>query len=83
MARNKYFNHFSYGREQDLVEDLVLETIKIYGHDVRYIPRTIVARDDVFGEDVLSTFDAAAEVEMYVKNVEGFEVMVTFSLALD
>ena len=73
MARNKYFNHFSYGREQDLVEDLVLETIKIYGHDVRYIPRTIVARDDVFGEDVLSTFDAAAEVEMYVKNVEGFE----------
>lgn len=73
MAVNKYFNHFSYGREQDLVEDLTIEAIKVYGHDVRYVPRTIVDRDNLYGEDTLSTFDAAAEVEMYIKNVEGFE----------
>lgn len=73
MATNKYFRNFSYGREQDLVEDLIIESIKVYGHDVRYLPRTIVNRDDLFGEDGLSRFEAAAEVEVYIKNVEGFE----------
>lgn len=73
MATNVYFNHFSYGREQDLVEDLTIEAIKVYGHDVKYIPRTIVARDNLYGEDSLSTFNDAADVEMYIKNVEGFD----------
>lgn len=73
MATNVYFNHFSYGREQDLIEDLTIEAIKVYGHDVKYIPRTIVARDNLYGEDSLSTFNDAADVEMYIKNVEGFD----------
>jgi len=73
MATNKYFNNFSYVREQDLVEDLTIEAIKIYGHDVKYIPKTIVARDNLFGEDPLMKFTTAADVEMYIKNVEGFE----------
>ena len=73
MATNVYFNHFSYGREQDLIEDLTIEAIKIYGHNLKYIPRTIVARDNLYGEDSLSTFNDAADVEMYIKNVEGFD----------
>ena len=73
MAVDKYFNHFNYAREQDLVEDLTIESIKIYGHDVKYVPRTIVARDNLYSEDSLSTFNDAADVEMYIKNVEGFE----------
>lgn len=73
MAVNKYFNHFNYAREQDLVEDLTIESIKIYGHDVKYVPRTITARDNLYGEDPLSAYNDAADVEMYVKNVEGFE----------
>lgn len=73
MATNKYFNNFSYGREQDLVEDLTIEAIKIYGHDVKYLPRTIVNLDHLFGEDTLSSFDEGIDMEMYIKNVEGFE----------
>lgn len=73
MPVNQYFNHFNYAREQDLVEDLIIESIKIYGHSVKYLPRTIVDRDDVWGEDRLSTFNAAAEVEVYIKNVDAFE----------
>ena len=73
MATNVYFNHFSYGREQDLIEDLTIEAIKVYGHNLKYIPRTIVARDNLYGEDSLSTFNDAADVEMYIKNVEGFD----------
>lgn len=73
MAINKYFNNFNYAREQDLVEDLVIESIKIYGHEMKYIPRTVVKRDNLFGEDTLSQFNAAADLEMYIKNVDGFE----------
>ncbi len=73
MAVNKYFNNFAYAREQDLVEDLTIESIKVYGHDMKYIPRTVVKQDNLFGEDTLSTFNTAADVEMYIKNVDGFD----------
>ena len=70
---NSYFNNFSYGREQDLLEDLMLESIKIYGVDCKYIPRDLGTIDNLFGEAVNSSFNNAADLEMYVKNVEGFE----------
>jgi hypothetical protein len=73
MATNKYFNNWTYGREQDTQDDLVVESIKIYGQDVKYMPRTLVKNDALFGEDTLSTFDAAVELEMYIKNTTGFE----------
>ena len=41
MPTNKYFNNFSYAREQDLIEDLNIEAIKVYGHEVKYLPRTL------------------------------------------
>lgn len=70
---NKYFNNYGFSREQDLLEDLILESIKIYGHDVKYLPRTIVKNDELFGEDILSTFDEAISVEVFLKSMEGFE----------
>jgi len=73
MSTNVYFNNFAYAREQDLVEDLTIEAIKIYGHNVKYLPRTRVNTDNLFGEDVLSKFDEAIDIEIYIKNVEGFE----------
>ena len=73
MATNKYFNNFAYAREQDLVEDLTIEAIKIYGHNVKYLPKTISGIDHLFGEDKLLKYETAADVEMYVKNIEGFE----------
>jgi len=73
VATNFYFNNFSNSQEQSLVEDLVTESIKIYGHDVYFLPRTIVARDSLYNQDDLSRFDSAYLVEMYIKNVEGFE----------
>ena len=73
MATNFYFNNFTNSQEQHLIEDLVTESIKIYGHDVYYVPRTIVARDSLYNQDDLSTFDSAYLVDMYIKNVEGFE----------
>ena len=73
MAVNKYFNNFGYKPEQNLVEDLIVESIKQYGHEVKYIPRTLVEEDHIFGEDTLSKFQSAIPVEVYIQNVEGFE----------
>jgi len=73
MTTNKYFNNWTYGREQDTQDDLIVESIKIYGQDVKYMPRTLVKNDALFGEDTLSTFDAAVGLEMYIKNTTGFE----------
>ena len=73
MATNFYFNNFTNSQEQILIEDLVTESIKIYGHDVYYCPKTLVARDSLYNQDDLTKYDDAYLVEMYIKNVEGFE----------
>ncbi len=70
---NKYFNNYGNAREQDVVEDLILESIKLYGHHVKYLPKTMVKNDHLFGEDVLSKFQEAISIEMYLKSMEGFE----------
>lgn len=59
--------------EQRLVEDLIIESLKIYGQDIYYLPRTRIATDDIFDEDTLSQFNAAYPLEMYIQNVDGFE----------
>lgn len=73
MATNFYFNNFGSSQEQNLIEDLVIESIKIYGHEVWYCPRTIVNEEKIFKEDELASFNNAYSIEMYIKNVEGFE----------
>lgn len=71
MATNPYFTQGT-NTEQDLIEDIIIESLKIYGQDLFYIPRTYVNKDDIFGEDRLSTFDHAYPIEMYFDNVTGF-----------
>jgi hypothetical protein len=68
-----FFNNFNSYSEKTLIEDLIIESIRIYGHDIYYCPRTIVNEDRVFNEDTISSYDTAYLVEVYIKNVEGFE----------
>lgn len=72
MSTNPYFNQISFGQEQTLVEDLVVESIQIHGQNFYYIKRDQVAQDSVFNEDVLSEFNDAYELEMYIEDAEGF-----------
>jgi len=72
MAKNVYFTHGT-SSEQRLYEDLIIESLKIYGHDVYYLPREMVTTDRLFREDVLSKFDENYLIEMYLLNYEGFE----------
>lgn len=59
--------------EQNLLHDLVTESIKINGIDVYYMPRTLIGRDDIYTEDALSEYRRAIFLDVYVKSVDGFE----------
>ena len=72
MATSVYFNNFGASQEQLLIENLIIESIKIYGHDVFYIPRTVVNKDQVFREAEYSSYNQAIMVEMYIRNIDGF-----------
>jgi hypothetical protein len=74
MAVNSFFhtsNVAAISTEQSLYSNLVAEAIQIYGHDVYYMDRTIVAEDTILGGDTLSKFKDAAKVEMYMENADG------------
>ena len=72
MATNLYFSQ-KVKSEQNLYEDIVIESLKMYGQDVFYLPRTLVNEDRIFGDDVPSKFSSSYKVEMYIENVEGFD----------
>ena len=72
MSVNPYFNQTSFTTEQNLVQDLIDESIQIYGHNVYYLPRSEGNIDAFLGEDPLANFQNAIEVEMYVKSYEAF-----------
>lgn len=59
-------------REQDLVESLIIESIRAYGKDWYYIPRTLIAVDKVLGEDNLSQFKNSYKIEAYLDNIDNF-----------
>lgn len=59
--------------ESRLMEDIIIECLKIYGFDAYYLPRTTVFKDDVLNEDALNSYDQAYRLEMYLSNVTGFE----------
>ena len=58
--------------EKRLHEDLIIEGLKIYGIDNFYLPRSLVNKDLVLGEDTLSKFDQSYMLEMYMETTEGF-----------
>ena len=74
MAVNTAFhtsNLHSIATERSLYSDLIREAIQIYGHDVYYMDRTLVAEDNILGEDTLSKYRTQHPIEMYMEDSEG------------
>lgn len=69
---NVYFSHGT-RNEQYLVEDLIIESLRMYGNELFYIPRTLVSKDEILGEDRLSKFTSSFPIEMYFENVDSFD----------
>jgi hypothetical protein len=72
MARSPHFSQ-KVRSEQNLYEDIIIESMKIYGQDVYYLPRTIVNEDTILGEAVASSFGNSYKIEMYLENTDGFD----------
>jgi hypothetical protein len=68
MPTSQYFNNYnSRYAEQRLVEDLVVESIKIMGFDGFYCPNdNTIARDLIYGEDPTKKFTSAFPIELYL-----------------
>ena len=72
MATNFFFNNFKSSQEQNLIESLIIEAIKIYGEDMYYVPRKLGNFDALYTADDQSIYDQAYMVEFYIKSVDGF-----------
>jgi hypothetical protein len=73
MPTSHYFplNYGGYKGEQNLVQDLVDEQIKLFGCDIYYLPRTAI-KDNTLDDIVQSEFTQKVVIEMLLQNVEGF-----------
>jgi len=72
MATNHYFNQGTL-TEQLLYEDIVIESLKIFGQDCVYLPRELTNKDIFFNDDSISKFVKNYKIEMYIENIEGFD----------
>jgi hypothetical protein len=73
MPTSPYFPEYysGYSGEQDLVQDLVDEQIKLFGTDIYYLPRNIL-NENTLDDIIYSKFEEQFKIEMYLQNVEGF-----------
>ena len=85
MALNPFFLQGSSG-EQDLVQQLINEQLKIYGVDVTYIPRKFVRKQTIIEEIQSSKFDDNFLLEAYINNYEGYsgagDIMTKFGVSV-
>ena len=85
MALNPFFLQGSPG-EQNLMQSLIDEQLKIYGVEVTYIPRKVVNRSTVFNDLERSKFDDNFLLEAYVETFDGYggqgDIMTKFGMTL-
>ena len=71
MALNPFFLQGS-PSEQNLIQDLINEQLRMYGVEVHYMPRKFITEKTVIREVIESEFDEAHPIEAYVENFEGY-----------
>jgi hypothetical protein len=73
MPTNSYVHWWNDANEQNLLQELMTEAIQFHGFDVVYLPRSMRREDTFYNEDVLSLFTQTYPIEVYLKNVLGWE----------
>jgi len=68
---NPFFLQGSSG-EQNLVQDLINEQIRMYGIEIYYMPRKYLTNNTVIREVIESKFDGAYPIEAYVSSYDGY-----------
>ena len=71
---NPYFSTTTgYSGEQQLLDDLTIEQIAIYGLDIYFMPRKLMNMDKLFNESSKSAFETAMPIPMYIKTFDGYD----------
>ena len=74
MPTSVYFNNQRASVEQQLIEDLIIESIRNHGIDVYYLPReSRSSTDELFGDDPVKCYRSAIKVDMYMESFQDFE----------
>jgi hypothetical protein len=74
MAVSVYFNNQGATREQILIEDMIIESIRNHGIDVYYLPRESHSElDRLFGDDPVKKYTKAFKIDMYLESFQDFE----------
>lgn len=73
MAINPYFNLYNAANEQTLLENLIIESIRMYGFNTFYMPRVLRDFDEIFREATVSSYNSAFVIEAYLKSNLKFE----------
>ena len=76
MPTSQYFTTWSAQQtnQQNLLEDLIVQSIRISGIDVYYVPReSETSLNALLGEQPDTRFVDAYMIEMYLVNVDGYE----------
>ena len=85
MALNPFFLQGSRS-EQNLVQDLINEQLKIFGVEVTYIPRKMVRKQTILEEVQSSKFDDNFLLEAYLNNFDGYggagDIMTKFGVSV-
>lgn len=73
MATSVFFQNYQYTQEQELLNSLIIESIRIHGIDCWYVPRKLNNYDSVYGADDQSSYETAILMEMYIESYDGFK----------
>jgi len=74
MGTSQYFNNQGASREQLLIEDMIIESIRNHGIDVFYLPRASRSSlDELFGDDPVKTYTSSYQMEMFLETFNNFE----------
>ena len=68
---NPFFQQGS-SSEQNLIQDLINEQLRMYGVEVYYMPREYVNENTIIKEVIESQFSNASPIEAYLENYEGY-----------
>jgi len=71
MALNPFFLQGS-GSEQNLIQQLINEQLKIFGVEVSYLPQKFIRKETILREVTASKFDDNFSIEAYVSNYDGY-----------
>ena len=68
---NPFFQQGS-SSEQNLIQDIINEQLKMYGVEIYYLPRKYISENTIIKEVIQSKFDDAYPIEAYIDNFEGY-----------